>query len=129
MTSQTEILVWSEQLPLLRELLAKARALAAPLGWPVAALVLGPLTDLGSAGADVVYSVAAPDASAETAAALLAGVLAQTQPGLVIIGATKLGLEVAPRLAERAHAPYVPWATGLTLDPAARAATVTSLQY
>lgn len=129
MTHPTEILVWSEQPALLRDLLHKARALATPLGGTVAALALGQPADLGPDGADVTYTVAADAVAPETCAAALAGVVAQTQPGLVLVGATKLGLEVAPRLAERAQVAYVPWATEVALDPAAGVVSVTSLHY
>jgi electron transfer flavoprotein alpha subunit len=130
MTDSLEILVWSEQVPLLRHLLSQARALAAPFEWKVAALSLGQPADLGPDGADVIYTVSAPNTAVpETWVNILDAVVSQTQPILLLVGATKLGLEVAPRLAERAHVAYVPWATAIALDANARRATVTSLHY
>ena len=125
----TAILVWSEQPALLRDLLHKARAVAAPLGWTVAALALGPTTDFGPDGADVIVTAAADGAGPEVCTAALAAAAAEAQAGLVLVGATKLGLEVAARMAERRNAPYAPWATEIALDGATGAATVTCLHY
>jgi electron transfer flavoprotein alpha subunit len=117
-------------LALQRDLLHQARALAASLGWSVAALAFGQPADLGPDGADVIYTVATDStASPERYVTALAEVVAQTQPALLLVGATKLGLEVAPRVAERAKVAYVPWATAVAVDASTCVATVTSLHY
>ncbi len=118
MTTPTgEILTYSENPALLGELVGKARQVASELGWSVSALILK-ATDDGNAqnaipaGVDSVYAVTDerlkefhPDAFTDA----LCGVLSQVRPQLVLIGATKQGLEIAPRAAERIKAGYAAW--------------------
>ena len=116
-----EILVFSEKLSLMKELLGKARQEADRLGWQVSALPWSeaPLAPemLAAAGADVVYQAGAPDSNPESAVFALSGVVRKVQPDLVLVGATKLGMETAPRVAERTGAGYAAWAVSFTLDP------------
>jgi electron transfer flavoprotein alpha subunit len=114
-----EILVWSEKVQLACELLGKARQVAQSLGWSVAVMQSGPGSDVdwGQAGADVIYESAAslnnhPDACAEALTALIR----QSQPAVVLVGATKLGLEVAPRVAERTQSGYAAWMVDFEVD-------------
>jgi electron transfer flavoprotein alpha subunit len=87
-----EILVWSDKSQIARELLGKARAIADPLGWKVSVLAAG-AADWGQAGA-----------------------IGQAQPAVVLVGASKLGLEVAPRAAERTGAGYAAWMIDFVAD-------------
>jgi electron transfer flavoprotein alpha subunit len=108
------LLVSADVPQLLIELLGKARQLADPFGWSVSVLPLGEelrldLNTLAQAGADFVYhlnEITHLDNNPENAVATLSAVLRKIQPALVLIGATKLGMEVAPRLAERVGAGY-----------------------
>lgn len=116
------ILVSSDQPSLVAELVGKARQLADPLGWGVAVLPLNKL-DLIESGADLLYTLAdgTPlDGNPETSTSALAAVIRETQPALVLVGATKHGMEVAPRVAERTGCGYGPWATQVSLDSACR---------
>jgi electron transfer flavoprotein alpha subunit len=115
------ILVWSERQALAAELLGQARRVADTYGGEVALCVSGEVgaADLdahGAFGADVVYTVAGEDASPldrSLSAGALAAVVDQFHPALVLVGATKTGLEVAPRVAERCAASYAAWALGI----------------
>lgn len=103
------ILVFSEKENVVRELLGKARQVADGKGMMVAALYLGEsvledAVQLGAWGADTVYTVANPLLSGlnpETFTDALAGVITQVEPDLVLVGATKPGLEIAARVAGR----------------------------
>lgn len=114
MTSPLTILVCSESPALARELAGAARQALSVEG-RVAALVLGGAeTEL--TGVDVCYQPSLADLTPEAGAAALAAAVAQAQPALVLVGATKLGLQVAPRVAERNGAGYAAWATGFTVE-------------
>lgn len=103
------ILVYSEKQQLIRELLGKARQVANEKGTGAAAVVLGePVPDyvaeLGAWGADTVYTVASPllvGLNPEAYTDALAGVIEQVKPDLVLVGATKSGLEISARVAAR----------------------------
>lgn len=118
--SLKEILVWAEQrdgrlMPVALEILAKARELADPLGARVSAAAIG--EDCGSCaaelvahGADRVFVV--EDArlcfyQADAYTAILCRIAGETRPGLVLLGATSVGADLAPAVAARL-------ATGLT---------------
>ena len=127
------ILVWSEKPELQRELLGKARQQADILGWQAAAVLLeDDPASLGQAGADVVYRVEpVPQswANPEVCVAALAAILRQARPGVVLIGGTKLGLEIAPRLAERAQAGYAAWMVDFEVESQTSAATARCMLY
>lgn len=116
------ILVSSEAPGLLMELLGKARQLADPLGWRVAAFPLDPelardAQAFGAAGADIVYQVE-NDGNPENSVAWLTAAIQKDQPRLVLLGATKLGMEIAPRAAERVSGAYGAWTASVEVDPA-----------
>jgi electron transfer flavoprotein alpha subunit len=103
------ILVHAEHGETLRELLSPGRDLAAALGVPLAALVLGGSSradarELIARGADEVVEV--EDARLEAAhpemhAAALEGVVRELEPGVALVGGTILGTEAAARVAQR----------------------------
>ncbi len=132
MTANT-ILVFSEKDALRRELLGQARQQADALDWQVAAVVFDgdpAAASLGDTGADVVYPIPAAAAeSPEGLVALLAEVAQQMQPALILLGATKPGLEAAAVLAERLDAAYAPWALRFEIDPATRSLTAGCMLY
>ena len=116
----TEILVYSEQPALLQQLLGKARAVADQVGWQVAVLAIGnegiDPASLGMAGADKVYQVATEAAkNPEFCAAAQSQAIAAAQPALTLVGATKFGMEVAPRTAERTRSGYATWVVDFSL--------------
>lgn len=113
MADKLTILICSEDPMLARELAGAARQ-ALGLGGEVAALLLGDNTEIP--GVDVVFTAGLQEPSPEACAAALSAVIAQAQPALVLVGATKLGLQAAPRVAERTGAGYGAWATGFTVE-------------
>lgn len=133
-----QILVYSEESAVQRELLGKARQAAAEQGIKeVAAVVLGAAagTDAsgwGEWGADVVYTVADASLDAyhpESYCDALAGVIRQAQPTLVLVGATKRGLEVFGRVAERLELGAVSWCVDFSVDPQSQSVTAECLIY
>jgi len=133
----TLILVIADQPVLLQQLLGKARQVADQFGWQVAVVPIGmgDLPDtagLGSAGADIAYHFQGGLPLAddpETATNALSALIRQAQPRLVLIGATRLGMEIAPRIAERNQAGYAAWVNEFELDPPGASLTATCMLY
>ncbi len=124
------ILVFSERPGVLRELLGKARQQADSLGWTVAAAAPAQgAVALGEAGADVVYQITGDIRNPETTTDFLAAAFRQAQPAVVLIGATKLGMEVAPRLADRQGLGYAAWVVGFEVDAGTLTTTAHSMLY
>lgn len=129
-----QILVFSENTALLAELIGKAQQAARPLGWEVTALLCdepAPGTDQALAGASVVYRPSQPVSSFDPVAVtgLLCRVIAEKRPALVLIGATRLGLEAAPRAAERIQADYAAWVTGFDISPDDSSISASTMLY
>jgi electron transfer flavoprotein alpha subunit len=94
--------------PVTAELLAKAAALAAPLGGAVEALLVGAgeaqVAALGAAGADRVLVAEGPGLvpyTTDAHAALLAETIRARRPRLVLLPSTGRGRDLAPRVAAR----------------------------
>lgn len=104
-----DVWVFSEAPNVARELLSKGRDLSGKLGTHLAAVSIGEdisetSKDLIAFGADKVYT--AQDASLKTFqvhpySEALTGMVQTYKPDVVLIGATRSGLELAARLAER----------------------------
>lgn len=128
------ILVWSERRALALELLGEARRLADAADREVSVCVSG---EIGAAeldvyaahGADVVYVTEVSEVDGARWAGVLDVVIARSQPGLVLIGATKAGMEVAPRVAERTQAAYAAWAVEIDIDSTTGATTADCMLY
>ena len=99
------------------ELIGEAKKLAADLGTEVTAVLIGsdmmPLTkDLAEAGADKIIVVDDPELKeyrTEPYTHALASVINEFKPDIMLVGATAIGRDLAPRLSTRFH-------TGLTAD-------------
>lgn len=99
------------------QILARARSLAKETGGRVCAVVFGHevgeyIREYISHGADLVYVMDHPDLKAyslETYSFLLARLARQYQPDILLVGATRFGQEIAPRVAKTLN-------TGLTAD-------------
>lgn len=119
------------------ELLGRARELADALGTRVSAIVLGPggaalAQDLIARGADTVY--VADDASlaayrTATYLRVVADLVDQEKPEIVLLGATSLGRDLAPRLAARLKTGMVGDALALELDESERLLLATQALY
>ena len=117
------ILVWSEQASLALELLAEAQRLADMGGGEVTLCAAGEvssgeLESYAAHGADVVLLADKPVTDAAQWAGLLTTVATASRAVLILTGATKTGMEVAPRVAERCQAGYAAWAVEIDVDPA-----------
>jgi electron transfer flavoprotein alpha subunit len=118
------ILVYSEVEQTALGLLTRGRDLAAELGKPLAVALLGE----GSAGrADACFAHGANRAwvgddpnlavfQASTYAAALAQIVAQAEADIILMGSTRRGRELAPRLAQKLSAGCVTDAIGLSLQ-------------
>lgn len=138
MSPQTDqILIYSENPGLLRELAGKARRVADGMGWEVSALSLNSETgrtyeDLASGGIDRVYEIVHPglkDSLPEACAEALEATIKEVGPKLVLVGATKNGLEIAPRVAERTQSAYAAWVVDFSVEPASGQVTARSMVY
>lgn len=130
------ILVWSERPSLVGELLGEARRLARD-GRDVGLLTCTEIGDAdleayAAAGADVVYATDKADPTFVEPGrwvGVLARLIGESRPALVLVGATKTGLEVAPRVAERCDASYAAWALGIGMDPGGGPVTAECMMY
>lgn len=128
------ILAYSENLALLQELLGKAHQLESG---SVSAAVIGNSTpgnadEYASSGADVVYVINRPelkDFNPETYADALAGLIKQTNPDFILVGATKQGLELSARVAERLDIGCASWCVDFEIDPQDKLVTAKCMIY
>jgi electron transfer flavoprotein alpha subunit len=115
------IWVFSEQPELTLELLGKARSLADQLGTNVTSIstAVEDGQKLIHHGADRVFSISDPLLKAfhvDTYTDALSALATEHKPDILLIGATRSGLELAPRLAERLKTGCVTEATKLEPD-------------
>jgi len=128
--SSNTILVFSDKPAPVKELLGEARRQAASLGWAVAVVGLGKnASALADLGADVLYQVDVDDRNPELVLSALHAAAEKAQPAVFLVGATKLGMEVAPRLAERLGTGYAAWVLGFEVDPGAQTTTAQCMLY
>jgi electron transfer flavoprotein alpha subunit len=127
------ILVCSDSREVAGELLGEARRLAEDLGCEV---MLCPLAepapfegDEAVRAADIMYTGQVDFRDPTACVGLLVAAIEAARPRLVLVASTKLGMEVAPRAAERIAAPYAAWATGIRIDPGSDAITAQCLRY
>jgi electron transfer flavoprotein alpha subunit len=107
------------------ELLGKAQSLAADLGQDVSAVLLGNrVSELTKAlfeyGANHVYLVdhtGLKDYRTIAYAKVLAGLVKQFRPGILLMGATHIGRDLGPRLSRRIGVGLTADCTELTIDP------------
>jgi electron transfer flavoprotein alpha subunit len=116
------IWVYSDLPPLALELLGKGRMLADELGSKLAVILTGPNQEgelYVQHGADQVISIEDPLLNVfqvDTYTEALSELISQHKPDVLLIGATRNGLEFAPRLAERLKTGCATEATRLEFD-------------
>jgi len=113
--------VFSESLQITLELLGKGRKFADDLGTELVSIATGNVDaqKLIQHGADKVLAVSNPGLNAfqvDTYTDAFESLIAERRPDIVLIGATRNGLEFAPRLAERLKTGCVTEAARLELD-------------
>jgi len=110
------------------ELLGKAQSLAADLGQEVSALLLGyqvsgltkPLFQYGATHVYLAQHKALKDYRTIAYAKVLAGLVAQFKPNILLMGATHIGRDLGPRLSRRVGVGLTADCTELTIDPEER---------
>lgn len=114
--------------PVVLEMLGRARQLADRLGVYVKAVLLGEgpealRQELIASGADVVYVADDPrlnEYSTEIYAKVLGDLISERKPEIVLLGATDMGRDLAPRLAQRLGTALFTNCLGLEIDEAQR---------
>lgn len=104
-----------------KEITSAGRKIADALGGKVTALLIGSgvekfAGDLGAVGADSIVTVNAGDFNAETWANLVAGVIKEKNPSVVLVPHTSQGKDYSPRVAVKVGAGIVADAVGLSVD-------------
>lgn len=115
-------------MPTVFELLGEGRKLADTLGVELSALLLGngvePLCEeLGAYGADRVIladSALLCDYNTEAYAKVVCDLVRERRPEIMLIGATNIGRDLAPRLSARLYTGLTADCTGLEIDPETR---------
>ncbi len=123
--------------PVSLEMVGKARELAAGLGAYVQAVLLGEdLEDLAQEliqrGADSVYLADDPrlaEYHLETYAEVLSDLFQEQKPEIILFGATELGQELAPRLAQRLGTGLISDCLALSIDETERVLLATHPVY
>ncbi len=127
MTSNNDVWVFSEKPDLLVELIAAGSTLASGTQGAVAAIVLGPRSQVNEAagrGASKIFWLGEPKANTmvEDYVPTIARLVEQHQPCALLIGSTRRGRAVAGRLAARAGVTAITDVTQFLLDGGARRA-------
>ena len=110
------------------ELLGEGRKLADTLGVELSALLLGSgveslCDELGAYGADRVIladSALLSDYNTEAYAKVVCDLVTERKPEIMLIGATNIGRDLAPRLSARLYTGLTADCTGLAIDPETR---------
>ena len=118
---QSGVWVFSESPPLMLELLSKARKFADALGTELVSITKDETEAQGliQRGADKVLALSNTELSqfqVDTYTDAFESLTTERKPDILLIGATRNGLEFAPRLAERLKTGCVTEATRLELD-------------
>jgi electron transfer flavoprotein alpha subunit len=113
--------VFSESFQLMLELLGKGRKLSDDLGTELVSIATGDMDSqkLVNHGADEVLALSQLELNTfqvDTYADAFEGLIAERNPEILLIGATRNGLEFAPRLAERLKTGCVTEAARLEMD-------------
>jgi electron transfer flavoprotein alpha subunit len=116
------VLVFSEDREIARQLLGKAVELSGKLGGRVSALAIGiGEEDLIKHGADIVYIFSSPLSYAvEPYRTLLLEAVERESPDVILVGGTKRGKELAPRVAAALGAGYASDCLELGVDDTGR---------
>ncbi|MGA9350314.1 MAG: electron transfer flavoprotein subunit alpha/FixB family protein [Anaerolineae bacterium] len=123
--------------PVSLEMVGKAQELAAALGAYVQAVLLGEdleglAQELIHRGANGVYLADDPrlaEYHLETYAEVLSGLFQEKKPEIILFGATELGQELAPRLAQRLGTGLISDCLNLSIDETERALLATHPVY
>lgn len=128
--SEKSILVFSDNDAVAQQLLGVANSKFGAEGWNITVVsTVSSAAAMGEFGASAALTYADGTKDPESMLDLLAEAVDQVKPAIVMIGATKLGLELAPRLSERVDAGYAVWAKDVSYDDADQSVTVSGELY
>lgn len=110
------------------QLLGKGRDLADTLGQKLCAVLLGEnleglAKELIAHGADIVYTADNPrlkNFQTDTYTYIISNLIKEKAPNIMLFGATHIGRDLAPRIAQRVYVGLTADCTGLDIDPETR---------
>lgn len=110
------------------QLLGKGRDLADTLGQKLCAVLLGEnveglAKELVAHGADIVYTADNPrlkNFQTDTYTYIISNLIKEKDPNIMLFGATHIGRDLAPRIAQRVYVGLTADCTGLDIDPETR---------
>ena len=127
--SKNEVWIWAEQrrgrlLNVSLEILDKAGELAAEIGGRTAAVILGEnprdmAEELAASGADTVYCLSHPDLAlyqSDAYTRLISELVRDKKPEILLMGATTIGMDLAPSVAARVETGLTAHSCSLEID-------------
>lgn len=130
--AEKRILVFSENPYSIKELISKAKQVAGNTGWKVMVLPWGDAALEAAKGMDELCKVADAQknmSDSQAGAAALSKAIEEYQPGVVLFGATKIGMDIAARVADRLQAGYATWVVDFSLSESTGSVTAKGVQY
>ena len=130
--AEKRILVFSENPYALKELLGKASQVAGSLGWKVMAMPWGDQALAAAQGMDELCKVSNAQeykSDSQAGAAALSAAIKEYQPGVVLFGATKVGMDVAARVADRLQVAYATWVVDFSIAESTGSVTAKGVMY
>ena len=129
MSTNNDILIWAEQrngrlMDVSLQILGKARELAEEMGGKAVAVLLGNDIDglaeeLRAYGADEVYLISDPQLShyqSDAYTRLISELIEKAKPEIMLLGATAIGMDLAPSIAARVKTGLTAHCSGLFID-------------
>lgn len=130
--AEKRILVFSENPFAMKELIGKARLVAGSLGWKVMAMPWGDKALAAAQGMDELCKVAISEqykSDSKAGATALAAAIKEHQPGVVLFGATKAGMDIAARVADRLDMGYATWVVDFSVAESSGTVTAKGVMY
>jgi electron transfer flavoprotein alpha subunit len=130
--AEKRILVFSENPYGLKELLGKAKQVAGSLSWKVMAMPWGDNALAEAQGVDELCKVAQAQkyiSDSQAGAEALSAAIKTYQPGVVLFGATKIGMDVAARVADRMQIGYSTWIVDFSIAESSSSVTAKGVMF
>ena len=130
--AEKRILVFSENPFAIKELIGKAKQVGSSLGWKVMAMPWGDSASSAVQGADELCKVASAEqykSDSQAGASALAAAIKEYQPGVVLFGATKVGMDIAARVADRLGLGYATWVVDFSVAESSGSVTAKGMMY
>ncbi len=130
--AERRILVFSENQYAINELIGKAKQVATSLGWKVMAMPWGESASSAAKGMDELCKVANSEqykSDSKAGATALAAAINEYQPGVVLFGATSVGMDIAARVADRLGIGYATWVVDFSIAESSGTVTAKGVMY